>query len=305
MNIFYQGVDITDMVVTRKCIVRDTCGDRCDSLSLEFENPAGWYGWDPQEDDQIVVAHNGYDSGVMYVSAVVPQDGRYGLFATSLPCKARAKGYKSFAAKTVLQIMEQCAMATGMGFQVFGGIGTAYVPYIAREDESCAAFLHRLLMLEGAVLKCVNGRYTAIGIEYAQNRSASMGFSVMANQRTAEYKRDGLKLKGLTVMSPYASATAEDSLVPETHQRVTVCGLPAMDAAQAGRWARGKLLAFNRQCETLRIQTDYNPGLTAMERVDITGDTDATGAWLVDMVEHDLINLTSTAEMRRCLWTIH
>lgn len=306
MKIYYQGADISNIVSPIKCIIRDTCGGSCDSLDIEFRNAAGWYSWNPQEDDQIIVEHNGYDSGIMYVSAVIPENNRYRIFATSLPCKARTKANKSFSGKTVREIIELCAMASGMQYQVFGGIGDVYVPFIIREDESCAAFLHRLLTLEGAALKCVNGKYTAIGIEYAQNRIARQGLSVFAKrQREAEYHRDGMTLKGLTVTSPYASATAEDRIVPDNHRRETINGLPAMDKAQAGRWARGKLLDYNRRCESVRIPMEFNPQLTALERIDITGDTDATGSWLVDTVEHDLINLTSTASMFRCVRTIH
>lgn len=304
MQVFYQGVDVTGMVETRKCIVRDASGERCDSLELEFENAAGWYSWGPAEGDQIIVTQGGYDSGVMYLNTVVPAEGRYRLFATSLPCAARVTGNRSYSKMTVAQIIEQCAMESGMGFQVFGGIGGVYVPYIERNAEMCAAFLHKLLTLESAVLKCVNGRYTAIGLEYAQNRTARQAFAVYANQRTAEYMRNGMRLRGLTVSSPYASATAEDRLAAVTGKRVTIDGLPVMDAAQAGRWARGKLMYMNRQTESVRIQMEFNPGLTAMERVDITGDTDAVGYWLVEDVEHDLVNLTSAATLRRVIQSI-
>lgn len=272
---------------------------------MEFRNPAGWYGWAPQEDDQIVVTHNGYDSGIMYVATVVPADGRYRIVATSLPCRARAKRYQSFARQTVAEIMNKCAMATGMSYRTYGGIGSVYVPYVIQNNESCAAFLGKLLKLEGAVLKCVNGTYAAIGVEYAQSRTAAQGFSVYANQKVAEYCREGTTYKAITVISPYGAATAEDNLAPESHQRITVSGLPVMDDAQAARWARGKLLAHNRKCESVRVQMEYNPGLTAMERVDITGDTDATGQWVVDTVEHDLINMTSTMLAYRCLRTVH
>ena len=52
------------------------------------------------------------------------------------------------------------------------------------------------------------------------------------------------------------------------------------------------------------MQNDFNPGLTALSRVDVTGDTDASGQWLVDEVEHDMKNLTTTATMRRCNYSI-
>lgn len=172
MEIFYQGADITDMVQTRKCIVRDRAGSRCDSMELEFENASGWYAWGPREDDQIIVAHEKYNSGIMYVNTILPKDGRYRIIATALPCAARKKQNRSFIGQSLEEIMRSCAFSSGMGFQMFGIDGDIVIPYIEQDNEGATLFLHKLLALEGALLKCVNGKYTAIGIEYAQEQEA-------------------------------------------------------------------------------------------------------------------------------------
>lgn len=304
MEIYYQGTEITDMVQTRKCIVRDGSGERCDSLEVEFENAAGWYSWGPAKDDQILVAHNGYDSGIMYVNTILPKDGKFRILAAALPCKARKKGNQSYIGQTIEEIMRSCAFASGMDFQIFGIDRNMKIPYIEREDAGCAAFLYRFLTLEGAVLKCVNGKYTAIGIEYAQSREAEQSIEVLAQQEGTQYKKAGASYKSVTVKTPYAEATAEDTSVPESGTRMTVNCLPAMNDVQAGRWARGKLLHLNRQSELVTVQNEFNPGLSAMSRIDIEGDTDANGQWLVEEAEHDLINLTTSARMHRCIVTI-
>lgn len=304
VEIFYQGTDITDMVQVNACIVRDTAAGRCDSLEIEFGNAAGWYSWGPEEDDKIIVGHNGYDSGVMYVNKIMPEDGKYRIMAASLPCKARAKGNASFYGQTIEEIVRSCAMVSGMEYQLFGIDGAAVIPYIERENEGCAAFLNRFLMLESAVLKCVNGKYAAIDIKYAQGMEAGQTVELMANQEGSKYRRDGTKYRGVTIKTPYASAYARDAAVGSTHAALTINDLPAMNDIQAGRWARGKLLWLNRQCEKVTVQNSFNAGLTAMARIDVTGDTDATGEWLVEEAEHDFINLTTTAILRRCLWSI-
>lgn len=304
MEIYYQGTEITSMVRLRKCIVRDTAGGRCDSVEIEFENAAGWYRWGPKEDDRIVVANNGYDSGVMYVNTIIPENGRFRIVAAALPCAARAKANKSFYQKSIEDIMRICAAAVGMGFRICGIDGTAVIPYIEQDNEGCAAFLDRLLSAEGAVLKCVDGKLTAIGIEYAQGLKAVQKISLSANQSGAQYRRCGTAYKGLTVRTPFASASAEDIAVDSSHVRMTVGDLPALDNVQAGRWARGRLLSLNRQCESVTAESDFNASLTAMVRVDIEGDTDANGEWLVDSVEHDIYNGRTSAVLRRCIWTI-
>lgn len=304
MRIYYQGTDITDLVQLRKCIVRDTAGGRCDSLEMEFENAAGWYSWGPEEDDRVSVVQDGYDSGTMYVNRIIPANGRFRIIASALPCRARTKGFRSYYMKTVEEIMHSCAMLSGMEHRIYGIDGSAVIPYIEREDEGCAAFLDRLLTLEGAVLKCVNGKMTAIGIEYAQDLSPVQTMELPADQQGTAYQRAGTTYKTLTVKTPFAAGTATDTSVAGTHMHLTDCTLPALNDIQAARWARGKLLSLNRQCESVKIQGDFSPSMSAMVRLDIDSTTDAAGQWIFESVEHDLHNLRTSAVLRRCIWTI-
>lgn len=304
MEIYYQGTKITDYVIPRRCVVKDTAGGRCDSLEIEFENAAGWYGWKPEEDDQILVEHDGYDSGIQYVNTIIPKDGHFLIIATALPCKARRKQYRSFVGKTVEEIMRSAAMACSMDYAIFGMDGQTIIPYIQQENEGSAAFLNRLLTCEGATLKCVNGKLTAIGLLYAQARHAHQTIEIKASQRGTEYTRSGAKLRALTVKTPYASAGATDDAVPTNHSTETVSDYPALNDIQAGRWARGLLLARNRTCESVFLQSEFNRGLTAMTRIDISGDTDATGEWLIETAEHDFINKRSSVLMHRCIRSI-
>lgn len=304
MKLFYQGKDITGYVRIRSCVVRDSSGERCDSLKIQFENAGAWYRWGPEEDDQIRVTHNDYDSGILYLNSIIPEDGKYSILATSLPCKARRKENRSFSGKTVEDIVRTCAMSSGMDFALYGIDGGAVIPYILQEDESAAAFLNRFLTLEGATMKCVNGKYAAIGILYAQKQKAEQKLEITAKQRSSDYRRSGETVKALTIRTPYATATATDTAVPTGHSRIVRNDLPAKNNLQAGRWARGTLLDINRKCESIRVGSRFNSGFTAMTRVDITGGTDADGEWLIKEAEHDFINLTSTVVMHRCVTTI-
>ena len=303
MEILYQGVDITDMVQVKACTSRDTSDNRCDSLDIEFENASGWYNWEPNEDDQIIVSYNGYDTGIMYLNAVLPADGTFRIIATSLPSTARTKACQSFTGKTIEEIMRICAMSCGMGFEIYGINAGTVIPYIQRENEGCAAFLHRLLKMEGAALKCVNGKFVAIGYDYAQSLDVYQTIEVTADQPGIEYKRNAQSLYSLTVKTPYAQATAVDLSVPTERGNKTIYS-PARDNIQAGRWARALLYHENSKSESLTIESAFNPGFTAMTRIDVEGATDAAGEWLVKECCHDFFNLRSTAKMQRCISTI-
>ena len=304
MNLYYQGTDITRYVRMLSCVVRDSAGERCDSLKIEFDDAKTWIDWGVQEDDEIRITHNGYDSGTLYLNTVLPENGLYTLLATALPCGARRKEYRSFTGKSLEEILRDCGMASGMGYALYGLEGKTVIPYIQQENEGCAAFLRRLLQAEGAELKCVNGKYAGIGILYAQELKPSQRLELTPKTEKAEYRRAGSSLRALTVRTPYGSATATDASVPSSHSRQVRNNLPARDSAQAGRWARGMLLAENRKCETLALETAFNIGFTAMARIDISGSTEATGEWLVQEAEHDMINLTSRAVLHRCIRSI-
>ena len=303
MEILYQGVDITEMVQVKACTSRDTSDNRCDSLDIEFENAAGWYNWEPSEDDQIIISYNGYDTGIMYLNAVLPTDGRFRIIATSLPSTARTKAYHSFTGKTIEEIMRVCAMSCGMGFEIYGISANTVIPYIQRENEGCAAFLHRLLKMEGAALKCVNGKFVAIGYNYAQSFEAHQTIEVMADQPGIMYRRNAQSLYSITIKTPYAQATAIDIAVPSDHSNKTIYS-PVRDNIQAGRWARALLYHENSKSESLTIESAFNPGFPAMTRIDVESATDAAGEWLVKECHHDFFNLRSTAKLQRCISTI-
>lgn len=305
MEIMYEGTNITNKVDVRSCVSTDTCGERCDSLDIEFQYSPGWYKWDPKEDDRIQITHNGYDTGIMYVNTILPEDNRYRIIATSLPCKSRSNEWKSFYKKSISEIMGICASSAGMGQALFGVNGGTVIEYIERRNETSAKFLSRLMEMEGAVLKCVNGKLTGIGILYAQGLPAQQTIHFNSEQLNTLYTVNGSALKSVTIATPKGTGVATDSAVSGTHSKLklTDC-LPVADSGQAKRWAKGKLLNFNRLCESVAIESKFNAGYTAMARIDLEGNTKASGQWLIGEVEHDFINLSSNATLYRCISSI-
>lgn len=304
MKIYWQDTDITGYVTVRSAVARDTCGGRCDGLDIEFENAESWYRWAPQEDDIVRVERDGWDSGDLYLNTFAPGNGKYRILATALPCKARQKQWDSFENRTVEEILRKCAAATGMTYGLYGTDGSYRIPYIMRENEGCAAFLNRLGVLEGAKLKCVSGKYAMIGIGYAQDRDPIAEIRLNPENESADYRKSGAALRGITLVTPYAKGSARDEMVDEGKATEEITCIPAMNDIQAARWALNLLLDRNRQCESVEINADFHPAWSAMTRMDIVGGTDADGQWLIESAEHDLKNGKSTATLRRCIRSI-
>lgn len=301
MQLFYEGTNITRDVDVVKCVHRDASGGRCDSMEIEFENAQAWYRWKPRCDDRIEARMDGYSTGVLFLNTILPMEGRYRIIATSLPGAARRKAFDSFVNSTLEMIVHRLSAEFGFEARLYGISADLTYPFLLRRNEGSAAFLDRICRWDGALVKAFNGALRVISVSYAQELHTGRVLRIMADQKGAVYtKRENTRLSGVTVSTPYARATVYDEgAIGNLHPVIT--GLPARDDAQAMRFARGILLMHNREAERLSISASFDAGMTAMIRVDVEGNTDANGQWLVDEVEHDLFNGRSTARLFRVL----
>lgn len=305
IRMIYEGRDITDYINITKCLCHDQSRGRCDTAELELDHAAAWYEWQPQRDDRISLSYGGYETGTLYLNTIRPEENKYRIIATSLPSTSRLLSYATFEKKNLSAIVAACAAECGMGFELHGISGGLDYDYLLRENEGCAAFLERIAGMEGAALKCVNGALKLIGILYAQTLSETCSLRVDTQQSHAVYistRHD--KLGGIRVVSPFGEAKATDSAY-SGGSVITLCHLPVRSAAQAGRWARGLLLTHNRTAEVLNIESmAFKPCLTALCRVRVEGNTDASGYWLVDEVIQDLYNEHTSVVMLKAITTI-
>lgn len=304
MELYYENTDITEDVDVVRCVHHESSSGRCDCLEIELEHAAAWYSWGPKQDDRIIAALNGYNTGQMYLNTVLPQEGRFRILATSIPNAARRTAWRSYAGMTLSEILADCAAECGMDSRIYGLDSRITYPFLLRRGESGAAFLSRLLEWEGAVFKTFSGRFMGIGIEYAQEMDAKQVIEISPDQPGVTYlRRDSERLSGITLKTPYAVCSAVDNAAPSGNWAVYT-ELPVLDEVSGGRWARGTLLTHNRRAEELTISSEFNAGFSSMTRIDVDSGTDMAGAWIIDEAEHDFINKTSKAKMYRCINTI-
>lgn len=299
MELYYEGTKITNRVIIREAIVRDVSGGRRDSADIIFGGAGDWYAWGPNEGDRIELTDGAYSSGIMYVAGFAPEGRHFRILASAAPERARQRGWGTYQDGSLEDIMKSGAAECGMEYRIFGLDKNLTYKYLQKKDETHASFLDRLAGWEGAVLKCWNGRLTMIGIEEAQKLPPMETLTLKSGMEgVLHVRKNSQKIKTLTIRTPYAQATAED--INGSGSMVTAC-LPAWDTATARRWARGLLLTLNRRQETLTLETKLHTSWTAMARLDITGGTDADGAWIIDEAEHDLKNRVSRVKLLRCM----
>ena len=304
MELIYQGVDIAGSVDVAECVHHEVSSDRCDMLELVLEHAESWYRWNPKVDDSIIAGLRGYRTGKLYLNTILPENGRYRIFATSVPRAARRSGYRSYENIRLDALMASNAAECGMDGALYGMDSGIVYPFLLRGMESPAKFMSRICKWEGAAFKTAGGRFAGIDIAQIQDESAVQRIEIRADQAgCAHIRRDDLKWSALTIRTPYFECTAYDDGATDGNYIVRT-DIPATDEIQAGRWARGILLSNNRQTEEMRIETEFNPGISALARIDLYGNDAIRGEWVVDEVKHDLIQQKSTMSMLRCITTI-
>lgn len=300
ITLIYQGVDITDEVDIIECVCRDVSSAESDCLNLKLDHAENWFRWKPQKNDTLRVTRGGYDSKTMYLNTVVPEGGAYRIYATARKSAPMPEKYQAFEKMTLSSIMSMCAAECGMGAKLYGISGGVQYPYLLREKLRAPVFMEMLAMREGAVLKCLDGNFAAIGVQYAQGISAMHEMELDDDQMDSQYiDRRDLAWSSVQIKSMFGSGTARDS--NSSGQAKIITDLAVDDDATAYRWAKGILLMHNRQSEVLNIEMDFNPGYTAMVRVDVKSSTDAAGKWVIDNVEQNLLDGRTKARMYRCI----
>ncbi len=304
IRLTWNGADITGYCNITGCIHREAAGGKSDTLELQLDRAATWYRWGPEEGDVISVDLDEYTTGDLYLTAVIPNGDQYRLIASGMKNGATRKAWGSFENKTFKEIFDRCAAECGMTGKIYGMDERLLIPYCLRKNEGAAGFLNRIAEMEGFKLKTWNGALKAIYLPWAEEQEPALSMAIDAKTSGMTYRRrKNAMWAGLTVKSPFASSFARDAGVSGNNAPV-ITTLPAQSAAQAGRWARNLLREHNRKAEELRIDQRLNAKMGALIRIDITGETDMSGAWIVEEAEHDLLHKSSSALLYRVRDTI-
>lgn len=297
MNIYYQGTDITDACDVVACRHTDTTG-RCDFLEMEMEHAPQWDLWMPAPDDEIRVEVDGYSTGKLFLADVLPEEGRYRLWATSLPLAARTRKYECFEGKTLQAVLSQVAASCGMTGKLYGLSGAQQYACLLRNGETAPEFLKRILEWEGAYLKAMDGKLIGIELEYAKKLKAVCEITIENDEMGVSYLRtDDKRLSGMDVTSVFADGAASDT--DGRAGREARGDLPVREQGEADRWARGLLRCRNAGTETLEMNMEFHPGFTAMSHVSVQADGKRAGDWIIQTAEHEFIRRTTRAVLCR------
>lgn len=303
LRLFYNGKDITESVDILECVVRDVSRNESDCLNLLADHAEKWFKWGVKKNDTLRVKRSGYDTKTMYLNTVVPEEGNFRIYATGSKCTPFPVKWESYEKRTLGAIMGACAGEGDMGSRQIGISGGILYEYLLRENMSAPVFLEQLINREGAIMKSLDGKFCAIGIAYAQGLKSTHTVRIGNKLADAQYTdRRDKSWSSVTIDTPFGKGSAVDGKSIGKSRIIT--DIAVDNDAQAKRWAKGILLCHNRQNEILTVETDFNPGYTAMVRVDVDCSTELRGQWIVDEVEQDLVSGRSKAKLFRCITSI-
>ena len=303
LKLIYNETDITDSVDILECVVNDVSGKESDCLNLLVDHAEQWLQWGVEKNDRLRVMRSGYDTKTLYLNTIAPDGGAYRIYATGSKCAPFEPEWSSYSNMTLSQIMAGCAAEGGMGFNLHGISRDILYEYLLRENRRAPEFLEELLHREGAILKCLNGCFTAIGISYAQGIECVQVMKIGPGMEEAEYiNRPDQLWSSVTIDTPFGKGQAIDRRGKGKARTFT--DISVDNDGQAKRWARGILMCHNRECEMLNVEMDFNAGYTAMVRIDVESKTAAAGHWIIDRVEHDLLLGKTRAKLLRCIDSI-
>lgn len=306
VNIFYNGVDITGDVEPIVARTTDYAGGKPDSLSLAFADLDGaWAKWGPKKGDAIRIRENGYDSGEMYVDQLTQGPGKFGIDALSIPAASRTARSQGWENVRLLEIAAEVAARYGFRLEPIGIVNHSY-DRVDQTDEADFAFLARRCSLEGYALK-IHDRSLVVYDERSQEQAAidpqaaviragdMIGGYAFVDKSTDVYER---------CVVQYASARgmiAGEWTDPEVAGAVLRRTMYAADEAEASRWAKGLLRAYNKYRIACMPSIPLN---TAFAAGTVIGVRDAglfDGNYFIDAIVHDWKSRRSQLTLRRPL----
>lgn len=303
LQIFYNGVDITDSVSVSAAVGIDNSGGVADSVDVIFNDTEGlWQKWGPNKNDTIKIIKDGYSTGDMYIDELALSPGVFRLSAVSTPLgirtiKSRVWEYARFSA-----IAADVASSAGLVLELYSIIDRQYAYQISQVNESDLAFLNRLCIREGYSLKVSNGKLVIFDVVTFENKPP---VEVFSRSQMADYSFENsndelfsaCKVEYLTADGLYQSWTALSQTV--TTGSVYKVSEGMLTQSEAIRFGDNILKDLNKTEVTGSVFVVFNKNIAAGSVIEIT-EVGAMfdGLYFVDTVVHDFVKNKTTIELR-------
>lgn len=305
MNIIYNDVDIKSSVQPLKLQISDNAGGKPDSITAIFSDTEGlWSKWKPSKNDTFLIRKDGFDTGRMYIDELAQGAGVFEIKALSIPQTAKTARSQGWENVRYLEIATQIAARYGFSIQTYNVINHLY-ERVDQHEEPDLAFLAYRSMLEGYTLKINDNSLVIYDEESEEKKTANETAIIRKNDIHGSFE---FRSKSTDI---YAKCIVRNQSINGllqgefSDQKINGSTLKkniyVSNQAEANRWAKGLLRAFNKFETYGSFIIDLNTKIAAGIPAKIQEIGLFDGTYFIDQLTHDLINSRTRLLVRKPL----
>lgn len=302
IRLTYKGVDITNKVSINRCWHDMYASGRSDTLLLRLNDAEVlWDKWAPAVGDEIQVDYGTISTGIMFVSNVIPQNGKFDISAQSAPASGFELQNKAWQKIRLLQLAEEIASRNGLSFVSYGVEDKLY-SYISQSNESDFSFLSHRAMLEGCAFLVYNKTLVLYSEAYMEAVAPTERLKVAID---GDYKYNDRRffMYGSCVVENgmYFGEFAADNNAGRKYRPVNIGNVGSDEEAQ--RFAKNLLRYMNKGCYSGYVRSQILPGYAAASTIMLSNERAPSwdGTVFIDHVRNDYGNGKSKIFFRRPL----
>lgn len=288
IQLFYNGVDITENVSINRCWHDMYASGKSDTLQLRVNDAdLQWDSWAPAVGDEIRVDYGTISTGTMFVSRVIPQNGTFDIHAQSAPASGFELQNKAWQKVRLLQLGEEIAKRNGLSFRSYGVADKLY-SYILQKNKGDFAFLSHRAQLEGCSFLVYNKTLILYSEAYMEAVPPSDVLQV-AIDGDYKYIDRRFELYGSCRVESgmYTGEFVADNGVG---RKFTATDIGSVSSVQeAKRFAKNLLRQVNKSCYSGFVRSHILPGYAAASTVTLSNGRAPSwdGVVFIDHIRND------------------
>lgn len=291
MKLLYEGIDIASKISINRCEHETFAEKHSDQLLIRFNDAAGhWNFWNPVRGEKVQLIDCAADTGVMYITSIVPENGLFTLRAMSMPLSGETVNSRSWENVKFLQIGQDIASKHGLKFKTYQVTDQTYT-YIKQERLTDFEFYHRRCQLEGCAMLIYDGALIVYD-EHKLEGQTPGGTLKLGADGVFTYRDDSAQSFSKAEVTSgkfsgsYSDANANTSRILRPKEPIE-----CTSNSEATRFARGLLRQANKDARTGTFRRKLSRPYAAASVINI--ETEKASKWngkvFITKTRHDFL----------------